>query len=46
MKKVVAPIQAKILVVCPTCGEMIEVEIEGLTNYKTERVDKDETQKR
>ena len=33
MKKVTARLKVKVIIVCPCCGEVIEVSLEGLSNY-------------
>ncbi len=36
MAEVSAAFKAKVQIACPKCGELIEIKIEGLSNYKSE----------
>ncbi len=36
MAEVSATLKAKVQIACPKCGELIEVKIEGLSNYEAE----------
>ena len=33
MKEVSASLVARVYIVCPTCGESIEIKLEGLSNF-------------
>ena len=34
MKRVISHLQGKVVVTCPHCGKVIEVVLEGLSNYQ------------
>ena len=39
MSEVSATLKAKVQIVCPKCGELLEIKLEGLSNYEPEEKD-------